>query len=87
CTWLGLTLGQQIPDMTNWGLEVAMIVAFVGIVVPLLRHRAQWACAATAVVASILTFHWPHQIGLLFSSLVAIGVGLLLERRDKEKGV
>ncbi len=84
CTWLGLTLGQQIPDMTSWGLEVAMIVAFVGIVVPLLKHQAQWACAATAVVGGILTFHWPHQVGLLFSSIVAIIVGLLLEHRVKE---
>ncbi len=85
CTWLGLTLGQQIPDVTNWGLEVAMIVAFIGIVVPLLKHRAQWACAATAVVSSILTFHWPHQIGLLFSSVAAIGVGLMMEHKAVEK--
>ncbi|MFT5658768.1 MAG: 4-azaleucine resistance transporter AzlC [Gammaproteobacteria bacterium] len=79
CTWIGLTLGQQIPDMTSWGLDVAMVVAFVGIVVPLLQYRAHWACAFTAVVAAALTYHWPHQTGLLFSSLLAIGVGLLLE--------
>jgi len=81
CTWLGMTLGQQIPDMTNWGLDVAMVVAFIGIIVPLLNHRAHWACAICALIAAILTFHWPHQSGLLFSSLLAIGVGLLVEAR------
>ena len=84
CTWIGLTLGQQIPDMTGWGLDVAMVVAFVGIVVPLLKHRAHWACALTAVVAAALTYHWPNQIGLLFSSLLAVGVGLLLETSNLE---
>ena len=53
CTWIGLTLGQQIPDITAWGLDVAMVVAFIGIVVPLLKQRAQWVCAGTAVIGSI----------------------------------
>lgn len=80
CTWVGMTLGRQVPDMTRWGLDVAMVVAFVGIVVPALRHRAEWACAATASVAAVLTHDWPHQSGLLLSSLLAIGVGVLLDR-------
>lgn len=80
CTWVGVTLGQQVPDLASWGLDVAMVVAFVGIVVPALRHRAQWACAATAFIAALLTYDWPHQSGLLFSSLLAIGVGVLLDR-------
>ncbi|MGI9275772.1 MAG: AzlC family ABC transporter permease, partial [Endozoicomonas sp.] len=36
CTWIGLTLGQNLPGMSQWGLEVAMIVAFVGIIAPAL---------------------------------------------------
>ena len=34
---VGVLLGEQVPDMTTWGLDVAMIVAFVGIVVPALK--------------------------------------------------
>jgi 4-azaleucine resistance transporter AzlC len=79
-TVLGYTLGEQIPGLAHWGLDVAMIVAFVGIVVPALRVRADWACAATAAVLSLLTADWLHQTGLLFSSLAAIAVGLLLSR-------
>jgi 4-azaleucine resistance transporter AzlC len=84
CTWLGLTLGQRVPDMTRWGLDVAMVVAFVGIVVPLLKHKSHWACAFTAIVAAALTYHWPHQTGLLFSTFLAIGIGLLLDARRVE---
>ena len=81
CTWLGIFMQQRIPDLTRWGLDIAMVVAFIGIVVPVLRNRAQWACALTAFFSSLLTYHWPHQAGLLFSSLLAIGVGVLLSRK------
>lgn len=46
-TLLGYTLGEKIPGLADWGLDVAMIVAFVGIVTPALKQRADWACAAT----------------------------------------
>lgn len=80
CTWIGIILGQQVPDLTKWGLDIAMVVAFVGIVVPILQNKAQWACAGVAFFSAILTHAWPHQTGLLFSSLLAIAVGVILSR-------
>lgn len=79
CTWIGMTIGQQIPDMTSWGLDIALIVAFVAIVVPALSKRADWACALTAAVVAVFCYDWPNQTGLLFAALAAIGVGLLLD--------
>ena len=81
-SWLGVTLGQSNPDITNWGLDIAMVVAFIGIVVPHLKNQADWACALTAGVSALLTHSWPHQTGLLFSSFVAIVVGVLLSNRS-----
>ncbi|NVK42429.1 MAG: AzlC family ABC transporter permease [Oceanospirillaceae bacterium] len=81
CTWLGITVGQQLPSLTDWGLDVAMVVAFIGIVVPALRNRAQWACALSAGTCALLTHDWPHQSGLLFTAVVAIAIGVTLERR------
>lgn len=88
CFWqiatiLGYVLGAQIPGLENWGLDVAMIVAFIGIVVPALQQRADWACAATALVAALLTHDWPNQSGLLCSSIMAITVGVVLRRRGE----
>jgi 4-azaleucine resistance transporter AzlC len=80
-TVLGYLLGERIPGLTDWGLDVAMIVAFVGIVVPALKRRADWACAAVALVCTLLSYQWPYQTGLLFSSLLAIGVGVVLSRK------
>lgn len=59
-----------------------MLVAFVGIVVPALKRRADWACAATAFATALLTHDWPHQSGLLLAALLAIAVGVLTRRGD-----
>lgn len=83
-SWIGMTLGQQIPDITSWGLDIAMVVAFVGIVVPHLKKRADWACALTAGISALLTYDWPHQTGLLFSSLIAIAVGVLVSNKSSK---
>ena len=82
CTAIGIFLGHEVPDLTKWGLDIAMVVAFVGIVVPILKNKAQWACAGTAFFSALLTHSWPHQTGLLFSSLIAIAVGLLLSQKQ-----
>lgn len=77
-TVLGYTLGGQIPGLASWGLDIAMVVAFIGIVVPALKQRADWACATTAFTSAVVTHAWPYQTGLLFSSLLAVAVGIYL---------
>jgi 4-azaleucine resistance transporter AzlC len=79
-TVLGYTLGDRVPGLADWGLDVAMVVAFVGIVVPALKRRADWACAAVALASAVITHDWPHQTGLLFSSLLAVATGMALSR-------
>ncbi len=87
CSYIGMTLGKQIPDLTSWGLDIAMVVAFIGIVVPLLQDLPKIACALTAGICAALTFDWPNQTGLLLSSLLAIVVGLLIERSQNSQEV
>ncbi len=81
CSWLGYLFGVQIPELKEWGLDVAMVVALVGIIAPSLKTKAQWGCALLAFILSVLTYSWPHQTGLLFSSLLAITFGVMIHRR------
>ena len=67
--------GRNLVDIISWGLDVAMVLAFIGIVVPKLKLSSDWACAATAMLSTLLTYQWPNQIGLIFSSILAIIVG------------
>jgi 4-azaleucine resistance transporter AzlC len=76
----GYQLGAQIPDPQAWGLDIAMVLAFIGIVVPLLNTTAMWVCAISAFCCSLLTKDWPYQSGLIFSMLLAIAVAILVAR-------
>ncbi|MBL4631537.1 MAG: AzlC family ABC transporter permease, partial [Paraglaciecola sp.] len=53
CTWLGIKLGSQLPSLTSFGLDIAMVVAFIGIVVPNLKLPSHWLCAITAAVSGL----------------------------------
>ena len=79
CTWIGMTLGQSLPGMESWGLEVAMIVAFVGIIAPALNSAPMWICAATASVSAMLTWGWPNQSGLILSGLTGVIAAVIME--------
>ena len=85
CTVIGFALGTSLPGMENWGLEVAMVVAFVGIVAPALTSPAMWVTAGVASLFGILTWGWPNQSGLIVSALVAVSAGIVVEKFSKNR--
>lgn len=90
CNWilfsaLGFQVGVMFSGLQDLGLEVAMVVAFTGIVVSQLKQPSHYFCMLTAGAAAIVSYHWPHQLGLLFSSFVAIAAGLLTEAFNKSQ--
>lgn len=87
CTALGVGLGELFPDMTNWGLDFAMSVTFIGMVVPYLKDKPMWAAVIVAGAMAIATVALPHKLGLIIAALsgIAVGVSLkLLLKRNAE---
>lgn len=83
-SFIGYQLGTQIPDPQAWGLDIAMVVAFIGIVVPLLKTTAMWVCAISAFSFSLITKDWPYQSGLILSMLLSIAIAILAARLRRE---
>ena len=79
CTFLGLTVGQMIPNAAAWGLDFAMPVTFIGMVIPYLKNRPMWLSVIVAGVVSILAYPLPHKLGLMLAAIVGIGSGLIAE--------
>ena len=52
-TATGLILGNVMPDMTSWGLEFAMSVTFIGMVIPYLNTKAMFSAMLSAAFASL----------------------------------
>jgi len=79
CTALGIALGELFPDMTDWGLDFAMSVTFIGMVVPYLKSKPMWAAVIVSGVIAMATIGMPHKLGLMVAALCGISTGLSLQ--------
>jgi 4-azaleucine resistance transporter AzlC len=79
CTLIGVLAGQQIPDPQRWGLDFAMVVTFIGIVVPLIRNRPALASVAAAGIAAAAFNSLPNKLGLMLAAALGIAAGVLAE--------
>jgi 4-azaleucine resistance transporter AzlC len=62
CTWLGLTVGQLIPNAAAWGLDFAMVATFIGMVIPYLITRPMVGAVAITSIVALLTNGLPYKL-------------------------
>ena len=84
--FVGLLLGDQIPDAASWGLDVAMPIAFIGMTIPFVKNRAMVICVLTSGAASLFTVGLPYKLGIIVSALVGVAAGLVVERAARLAG-
>lgn len=77
-TAVGIFLGAQIPEA--WGLDFALPLTFIALVVPGLKDRPGIITAGVASLAALLLFGLPFRLGLIVSSVIAIAAGLWSEK-------
>lgn len=80
-TLLGIVAGSAIPDPTGWGLDFAMAVTFIGMLVPMIRTRPALAAVLVASITALLTYSLPNQLYLIVSALAGIAAGVITESR------
>ncbi len=78
-TGLGIFLGAAIP--ASWPLDFALPLAFIAMVVPVIKDTPVLAAALTAAAIALFTFSLPYKLGLILASLTGILVGTWLEGR------
>ena len=81
-TWLGIVAGSLIPDPTRLGLDFAMSVTFIGMLVPLIKNRPVLAAVVVAGIVAVLTYTMPNKIGLMIAALAGIAAGVIVEARS-----
>jgi 4-azaleucine resistance transporter AzlC len=84
-TAIGIWLGQQLPDATQWGLDFAMSVTFIGMVVPYVITVPMLATVLAAGITALLAHSLPHQLGLLVAALVGVIAGFTVEQLRTQK--
>jgi len=85
CTLTGAMFGNLIPGAAEWGLDFAMPVTFIGMLVPYLRNLPMISASAVAGMVALLSYGLPNKIGLVLAAGAGIAAGygmdLLLGRR------
>ena len=79
CTVIGITAGNALENLSSWGLEIAMIVTFIGIVVPLITRFPMLVASVVAVSVALLTREMAHNFGLIVASVAGVTAGYLAE--------
>ena len=77
-TLIGLVFGAAFPQLQTLGLDFAMVVTFIAIVVPQLTRLPNFAAAVAAGSFAYLLKDLPYKLGLLVAILAGVGIGMLL---------
>jgi 4-azaleucine resistance transporter AzlC len=79
CTLVGLIAGQSIPDMRAWGLDFAIVVTFIGMLIPLIKNRTLLLSAVVGGVSAVLFNGLPNRMGLIVAALLGVAAGVIAE--------
>ncbi len=75
-TLVGLSFGAVFPQLQTLGLDFAMVVTFIAIVVPQLVRMPHCAAAVAAGSVAYAFKDLPFKLGLMAAVVVGVGVGL-----------
>lgn len=84
-TTVGALLGGKLPTADSAGLEFIFPLTFIALLIPLLRGRVEFTVALVAAVLMYLIDGLvPDGASIVLVILVAVGVGVLLDRHAEE---
>ncbi len=83
CTWIGILAVSAIDQeqLASLGLDFAMIVTFIGMLVPMLKGRPVLAAVIVASLTAVIANPLPHKLGLILAALAGVVAGVVAERR------
>jgi 4-azaleucine resistance transporter AzlC len=80
CTLLGLLAGQADSNLQRLGLDFALTVTFIGMLIPLIKGRPMLLAALVAGAAGVLFYNANHT-ELIIAPLLGVAAGVLAESR------
>ncbi|KAB8331426.1 AzlC family ABC transporter permease [Scytonema tolypothrichoides VB-61278] len=85
CTLVGVLVGQVLPDAASWGLDFAMCVTFIGMVVPYLITQPMVVTVIVTGIVSVWVHSLPHQLSLIVAVLAGILAGIATEKIQSKR--
>ena len=79
CTVLGLIAGRMLQGIGGWGLDFAMVAAFIGMVIPYLKGKPAYGTVLVAGISALVFNGLPHKLGLIIATMLGICAGVGIE--------
>ena len=86
CTATGLLAGRFLSDVGGWGLDFAMVAAFIGMVLPYVKDKPNLATVLAAGGSALVFYDLPHKLGLIVAAILGIAAGVITETTKARRG-
>lgn len=77
----GMLVGTQVP--ASWGLDFAVPLSFLALLVPVLRDRPSWAAAVVGGGVAVLAYAMPMKLGLITAVIAGVGAAAAVHRWER----
>ena len=74
---VGIVAGSYLPDLTSLGLDFAIAVTFIALVMPTVNNIPTLITVIVAAICAIIFRYYQWQLGLVASSIIAMFCGYL----------
>jgi 4-azaleucine resistance transporter AzlC len=79
CTLIGLAAGRMLQQIGGWGLDFAMVAAFIGMVIPYLKDKPNYCAVLAAGLSALVLNSMPHKLGLIIATIIGMVAGIAAE--------
>lgn len=83
-TLFGAVIGNQIPP--EWALDFAVPIAFLALIVPMMRTAAHVVAALVAIAVALIANGLPYGLGLIVGGLAGMMAGARMELVLRARG-
>ncbi|ROS04691.1 4-azaleucine resistance transporter AzlC [Sinobacterium caligoides] len=87
--FLGAVIGSSFPEISQYGLDFAMVAAFIAIVIPQVKSHECIVAAVVATATGLLLSDMPYSLGLVVAAIVGVFAGYRMdiakEKRELEE--
>ena len=82
-TFCGIYLGQQLPDLSHYGLEFAIAATFIALVIPSLKSSASLLSVVASGVCALVLTSLNSEFTLVISTLLGMFVGVVCSKESR----
>jgi 4-azaleucine resistance transporter AzlC len=79
-TLIGLLAGSMLQHIGGWGLDFAMIAAFIGLTIPYLKDKPGYVAVLVAGTMALVFHGLPYKLGLIVAAISGVLAGMIVER-------